>query len=211
MKTLIKKRKLKGLPTLEVLRNVVRKNKEIKQIEARAYYYVPHKISSSKEEKIILLSREEFLNDDLLKDHANALKEGWNIGINSRVKLKNGKIAHIPMLDLAPRKSAVSLRKLTARIGKMIKPVFGGGYIIETGKSYHYLGKKVFPDNLFEEFCGRSLIASIVTVTPEGIPNIHEHIADYRYIGYSLVRHFTCMRITTRGDKTFEPRVIAEV
>jgi|SRR3989344_36177 len=201
---------LTGANTLEAIRVVVGDNQDIAEIEARAYFYIPSKPSMD-DEKILKIMREEFLSGEKLEEFVTTQETGWNVAINSKVRLHNGLFAHIPMLDLAPRKSPEALEKVVRRLSEIIKPYFGSGYILETRKSYHYLGNKIFDENRFNEFLGRSLITSIVTKMPDEIPNVHEHIADYRFIGYSLMRMGTGLRITANGDKEFLPKVIAEV
>lgn len=85
-------------------------------------------------------------------------------------------------------------------------------------RAYCYIPNKpsendepIFRLNREEFLIGFCLITSIVTVTPDDVPNQHEVISDYRYIGHSLIRGSTGLRITTRGTKTFEPRVVAVI
>lgn len=204
------KKDLKGLGTLETIDAIVKDNEEITELEARSYFYIPYKPTLD-DENIMRIKRDDFLEGSQLKKFVNSQTEGWNVAVNSKVKLSDGTIAHIPMLDLAPRKSKEALRKIQSQLMKIIKPHFGEGYVLETGKSYHYIGAKIFAEKRLNEFLGRSLITSIVTKTPEEIPNIHEHIVDYRYVGYSLMRNGTGLRITTSGDKKFVPRVVAVI
>lgn len=96
-------------------------------------------------------------------------------------------------------------------MNKIVVPYFGGGVILETQNSYHFIGCKIFKQSRFSEFMGRSLISSTVTIIPDSEERFHEHISDYRFIGYSLLRDFTCLRITTNGEKKFRPVVIAEI
>lgn len=61
------------------------------------------------------------------------------------------------------------------------------------------------------DFLGLNLITSIVTQVDENLPRVHEFISDYRYIGHSMLRRSTGLRVTTRGSKTFTPQVVSVI
>lgn len=111
------------------------------------------------------------------------------------------------MMDLHPLKSPASLEKCARRLKEIVVPEFGGGFILETGRSYHFLRRELLTPEGFIRFLGACLLTSIVTVRQNG-PNIHETIADYRYIGHSLSRGSTGLRITANGEKNTLPHVV---
>jgi len=199
--------KLIGATTEEVLRSIVDKNPNISAIFARAYLYIPQK-PSMEDEINFMLSRQEFLGGKTLLKFIKKLDAGWNVSLGSMIEFNDGSKGHIPMLDLAPRKSPEALEKVTRRIKEILEPSFGGGVILETRKSYQFIGFTPFSDVLLRQFLGTALVTSIITPMPDEIPNVHEQIVDYRYVGYSLMRGTTGLRATTRGDKSFIPKVI---
>lgn len=199
-----------GFSTMECAREIVRLNPEISGLQLRAYYYIPDKPSGD-DEPIFRLSREEFLEGTRVEEVLQRLGPEWNLALDSPVVLQSGETGHFAMADLAPRKSPESLVKVVGRIREIIVPQFGGGFLLETRKSYHYLGTKILSQDEWQRFLGFCLITSIVTVTPDDVPNQHEVICDYRYVGHSLIRGSTGLRITTRGTKTFEPRVVVVI
>ena len=58
------------------------------------------------------------------------------------------------------------------------------------------------------KFLGASLLTGILTVASGGQYS-YESVVDNRYIGHSLLRGTTGLRIITNGTKTFTPRVVA--
>lgn len=199
-----------GLSTLGCAQEIVRINPDIAAVQLRAYCYIPDKPSGDGE-PIFRLSREEFLEGTRIEEVVQSLGPEWNLALDSPVVLQSGETGHFAMVDLAPRKSSESLAKVVSRLQEIIVPRFGGGFLLETRKSYHFLGTKILSQNNWYKFLGFCLITSIVTVTPDDVPNQHEIVCDYRYIGYSLIRDSTGLRMTTRGTKTFEPRVIVVI
>ncbi|MBI4091916.1 MAG: hypothetical protein HY427_01780 [Candidatus Levybacteria bacterium] len=201
------KEKYIGLTTLDCAKLVVAQNPHIHTLSFRAYFYIPNTESGDSEEAF-RIPKDSFLQGDALNHRAQDLPERWNIAICSPVGLTDGSMRHLELLDLALSKSDENLQRTAQRLRQIIVPRFGGGFILETRKSYHFFGRRLLTPDQWLDFLGASLLTSIVTVTPDEDPNIHERVADYRYIGYSLLRRYTGLRITTNGDKTFVPRVV---
>lgn len=101
-----------GLDTLEVFKFFVRKNRNIKYVYARSYFYLPQRTNTNKEEKNIKISRGDFLKGKVLDNFINLQKHDWNVAIRSTVKYKNGSVYHFPMMDLAIKKSKKTYKKL---------------------------------------------------------------------------------------------------
>lgn len=197
-----------GLSTLECVRIVVAQNPQIAAIYFRGYNYIPNKTTKD-DELVYAIGRNELLTGDIIRKIVEQLPEGWNLAADSKVILQNGKIAHLPMIDLSPGKSDESKERIVSRLNEIITPIIGGGFLLETERSYHFLGSRVLTIEEWFQFLGYSLITSIVTKTPDDQPNIHEVIADYRYIGHALIRGSTGLRVTANGEKTVAPKVVA--
>lgn len=196
-----------GLSTLEVAREIVPANPAIRYVYLRPYFYIPD-VPSGSQDVPFPLTRDDFLNGDAVEKVIESLDEGWNLALDSRVDLESGDVAHFPMIDLAPRKSSSALRAVKKRLAEIVVPHFGGGVILETRKSYQFLGTNLFDERRFQEFCGRAQLTGIVILTPDDKPNRHRMIADYRYISHSLIRGTTGLRISANGSKTVMPRVV---
>ena len=82
-----------------------------------------------------------------------------NIGINSRVILADGSEKHIPMLDFHIRYSEQNT-PIVSQICSIIDP--NGGYILNSGHSYHYIGKvPVSTDELIDMLAKAQFFAPI--------------------------------------------------
>lgn len=203
--------RLLGLTTLEAARVMVSDNPDIHIVDLRAYTYFPDKPTEKGTEPRLSLPREEFLRMGGVEAFVEGFNEEWNVALDSHMEFEDGRTGHFPMLDLGPRKSEESMEKIRRRLREIVVPYFGGGVLLETKKSYHFLGNSPFGEERFQEFLGRALITSIVTVTPDEVPNEHELIVDYRYVGHSLIRGSTGLRITAKGSKVVLPKVVAVV
>ena len=160
-----------GLTTLECAQIVVSAIPEIQKINLRRYFYIPEK-PTKEDEKLISLDRQAFLNGNILKELMMDLSEGWNIAFDSKVEDGGGNVFQLPVMDLALRKSEENLGRTKGRLKKLIVPHFGGGFILETNRSYHFFGKRLLSHEEWLRFLGFSLLASIVTVTAEDQENV---------------------------------------
>jgi len=197
-----------GKSTLECAKFVVGQNSEIEKIIIRPYIYIPNQVSKGDER--IQIERDYFLNsfepNEILKDRP----DGTNISLDSKVKLRNNIDGYWPMVDMAMEKSDENLKRTVSRVEEMLSDYTGSSFLLETKKSYHLMGTNILEnEELWMDFLGTCLISSMVTKTPDNQPNIHEHLVDYRYIGHSILRRSSGLRITTAGKKTFEPKVVA--
>lgn len=202
-------RELVGLKTIDCVRYVVAQNQQIGEIFFRGYNYVPNQPSG--DEPRFSVSRDRLLGGFDPEVLLDGLGEGFNIALDSRVLLAVGEETNFLMVDLAPSKTPDNQLKIESRLRELIVPHFGGGFLLETNRSYQYLGFRTVNYDGWLDFLGRCLITSIVTKTPEDQPNIHEVIADYRYIGHSILRRSTGLRVTTSGSKVFEPKSISVI
>ena len=196
-----------GKNTLECAKFVVGQHSEIAGIIVRPYVYVPNQPSIG-EEKIVI-EREHFLNsfdpNIMLVDSP----EGTNISLDSTIKLENNINGYWPLLDLAIDKTDDGLKMAVERTEEMMSGFTGRAFLLETKRSYHLMGTNILEnEGLWFDFMGKSLTANIVIKTPDGQPNIHLPYVDYRYVGHSIVRRSSGLRITTSGKKTFEPKVV---
>ncbi len=200
------KEKYLGLTTLEVARGIVGDNKRIGRVNLRWYYYVPNTVPEIS--RTSSWDRKDFLDVGKLGGEIEKLGSGWNIAFDSKCEDAEGNFLYLPMMDLALDKSPENLQRTQQRLRDIIKPDFGGGVILETNASYHFLGDSLISHDDWLRFLGASLLTGIINVSPDGKSN-HESVADNRYIGHSLLRGTTGLRITTNGTKTFIPRAIA--
>lgn len=109
-----------------------------------------------------------------------SLNEGdnENIGINSLVESENGIFSHIPMLDfhLSISENGKDLVKnVINQIG------FTSGYIINSGKSYHFIGDVLITETQLIDFLSKSILFGPIT--------------DTRWIAHQLLERSCTLRI----------------
>ncbi|MBI2595624.1 hypothetical protein HYW46_02720 [Candidatus Daviesbacteria bacterium] len=192
---------LVGATTIEAAKFVVGQNPQIANVFYRKYVYVPAQLGK---DEMIPVSRENFLRGLDPKILIFAEETQANIALDSRVNLLDGAKGHLLMMDLTLSKGLAGLQTTEERLRSCIIPHFGGGFLMETGQSYHFLGNQITNQEGWINFLGRCLVTSEVTKDKGFI-----EVADTRYIGFSLLRGSNGLRLTTRGTKSFIPRVVA--
>lgn len=208
LRGLERKERYLGLSTLEVAKGVVRDDSRIQKVNLRWYYYVPNTVPEIS--KTSYWDRKDFLEEEKLKCEIEKLQPGWNIAFDSKVEDTEGNSLYLPMMDLALSKSPANLQRTIERLKEVIEPKFGGGFILETNTSYHFFGITLIDHDNWLKFLGASLLTSILIVGLDGQRN-YESVVDNRYIGHSLLRDTTALRITTNETKTFAPKVVAVI
>ena len=140
-----------------------------------------------------VLQRDEILSG-CLEERATSLGPDEVLGICSLCKTSNGRSWHLPMLDfnIAPSRDA---RELV--FDGMRQLLDCDGYLLESGKSYHYYGLTLLSWNRFADFLSRSLL-----LTP---------LTDIRYIAHRLISRMGVLRITANKEKPNEPRVVCKL
>jgi len=106
-----------------------------------------------------------------------------NIAINSTIKTKQGEKKHIPLLDFnlsVNPQNQIIVEKVLNKLG------FSNGYLLRSGKSYHFFGIELIDDNQLINLLGRALL-----YTP---------IIDGRWIGHQLIERSCSLRISNKYD-----------
>ena len=116
------------------------------------------------------------------------------LGMQSNVTLANGTHAHIPMMDFKCTPSPRNLERLTGLLGSL---QMGKGFVLETGRSYHYYSTQIVDDLTWRIFLGKCLLMT---------GNVDE-----RYVGHQLINGFCVLRLSAGRMKKFTPRVVAEI
>lgn len=146
-----------------------------------------HEVSGRRE----VLVRREDVNVALIQDVARSAGEESVVGLSSRVRLADGRVVHIPMLDFRVQPSDSSLR-LLARVLRQIGQRVG--VILHSGRSYHFYGCRLLDDAAWRQFMGQSLLLFPVV--------------DVRYVAHRLIDGFGALRITTSATKPIAPSVV---
>jgi len=188
-----------GAKPIDVLSEILYLNQNIEQVNFWHYTYVPLKFDEAGKNDY-WLNRDAILKGGKIDEIISSLSETEQLALGSQVILNNGEHGHIPQMDFNLSKNPENTLKIKERL-KYMKS--SGGWILETGSSYHFWGNKVLSNTEWIDFMGRCLLTSIVH-TRQDI----EQVADTRFIGHALRRGCTTLRLTTRSDKTFVPSVV---
>jgi hypothetical protein len=122
------------------------------------------------------------------------LRTGKLLGAVSKVGLTGRRSAHIPMMDFVCVPSPRSL-DLLVRLLKDLRQ--GRGYLLESGRSYHYYGFQLLTEEEWRVFLGKCLLMSGFT--------------DDRYIGHQLADGHCVLRLSSGTLKSSVPTVVAEL
>lgn len=139
------------------------------------------------------LSREDASAENL-REIAEGLRGNRLLGILSKVRLLGGESAHIPMMDF---KCAPSVRNLEVLVNLLNDLRQGPGYVLESGRSYHYYGLRLLSEEDWKVFLGKCLLMYGYT--------------DERYIGHQLIDGHCVLRLSAGKSKSNVPRVVAEL
>lgn len=129
-----------------------------------------------------------------LRGLAESLPDDRLLAVASKVLLAGGGAAHIPMMDFMCVPSPRNLGVLVDLLGNLRQ---GRGYLLESGRSYHYYGFQLLVEEAWKVFLGKCLLMSGYT--------------DERYVGHQLVDGHCVLRLSSGKLKASVPTVVAEV
>lgn len=134
------------------------------------------------------------VSEENLRQIARSWDENKLVGACSAVKLADGQSAHIPMMDFSCAPSNQNLGLLVRLITDLRQ---GRGYILMSGRSYHYYGFRLLSEAEWKIFLGKCLLMS--------------GFADDRYVGHQLVDGHCVLRVSSGRSKGNLPIVVAEL
>jgi hypothetical protein len=115
------------------------------------------------------------------------------VAVLSRVGTQDGHDRHIPMLDFHVAENDSS----QSSVIEVVRALHLRGYVLASGKSYHFIGSNLISPKELIALLGRALL-----FTP---------IVDRTWIAHQLVEGNCALRISTRKGYGGPPRVVAEV
>lgn len=139
------------------------------------------------------VSRSEF-STELLRGLAQSLPGYQLLGVTSRVSLVGGEEAHIPMMDFSCAVSAENSAILVQLLQDLRN---GNGFLLQSGRSYHYYGLRLLNESEWRIFLGKCLLMS--------------GYSDDRYIGHQLVDGYCALRLSSGKLKALIPTVVAKL
>lgn len=137
---------------------------------------------------------ERFLTD-LEQKKYESLPGRLIIALTSRVQVREcNSYMHIPMIDFRLGSSPANDELAMELLDALRMP----GYLVDSGRSYHFYGKAPIRAEEFWQFLGRAQLMS--------------HYADQRWIGHQLISGKAALRISSSEDGGMaRPRFIAQV
>lgn len=120
-------------------------------------------------------------------------EEEENLGLTSRVKLANGRIMHIPMIDFRCPCSEQNFSKVVKTLSVLGE---SRGFLLKSGNSYHYYGIKLLDEKRWRKFMKRCQGESII---------------GHDWPLFQLQDGFSILRISTSSAKPHPPKIIAKI
>jgi len=188
---------MKKLHSIDVIEEIAKKNKSIKEFYFSAYFYIPAALSDKGRLVVRKIKRNPLKS---LQKRICSLKipRGWSLGLMSKIKMINGSFRYIPQIDFSCPVSKKNLNLIKKNFSRIIQ--LFPGYILETKYSYHYLGLKLLNKNELIKFIGNCLLCGGRTNS--------ELIVDARWLGHALRNGYMDLRISATDSRP-EPRVVA--
>jgi hypothetical protein len=132
---------------------------------------------------------------DVSVDVLHALAEGIPpahlLAVSSLVELHDGSHCHVPMLDFHCPASPENLGLVKCVVTQL---GIGGGFILESGESYHFYGLRLLKERELTAFLGRALL--------------YAPIVDKCWIAHQLIESACALRISSRGPDGDMPCVV---
>lgn len=142
--------------------------------------------------KLVKLSRGELMVGKLL-EMQRGLSPHQLIGITSKVSA-GPEARHIPMMDFKCEVSDRNLRVLGDLLRESCVRI---GFILTSGRSYHFYGRELLTEESWRKFLGKCLLMS--------------DFVDERYVGHQLVDGYCVLRVSASSMKPTLPRVVARI
>lgn len=146
----------------------------------------------SPDERVVSLESDE-LSEAAVHSMIKSLEDGTALAFSSKVKLRNGETAHIPLMDFRCDPSATNSKIVQRALSAMGQ---GSGLLVESGRSYHFYGSRLQSRDEWVRFLAMAILFS--------------PIVDVRYIAHRLADGACRLRISSSRNKSFTP-VVCEV
>jgi len=200
---------------VDVMLEIAEENRKLKSFYmSRFVPESPVSISYSGREYFWLYARpKEELAENLfsLRDASACKKDAKWVCLNSAARNEDGRLLHLPLLNFCIPASDKAPALIRGKFKSVMKKGRGSktmpGYLLVSGKSYHYIGLKLLTEEEWLEFMGLALLFEDSEDSDRFSP------IDRRWMGHALRRGFGTLRIFG-GEKATpeaqpEPCVIA--
>jgi hypothetical protein len=115
-------------------------------------------------------------------------------GFCSRVTLRGGEIAQLPLLDFQ-----CEVRELNVDAIRVALELLGQrrGALLESGRSYHYYGYDPLNQKEWRQFMSRAVLL--------------DPLVDIRYVAHCMIDDLACLRLDAQLAHPTEPVVVAQL
>lgn len=163
---------------------VARNSATAAEFEFSKYLYVPQSVSEAR--TTYRVSFEGF--DHMFSTLVKSLASHEDIALHSRVYLSNGKVMHLPMIDMGCEQIESHLPKLKEAFGDFGIETLS---VYRSGRSYHIYGHGLLKDeHELIRFIGRMLLLNLPR---------QERIIDERWVGHRLMAGYLTLRLTSNN------------
>lgn len=128
------------------------------------------------------------LRSGALQRKLKALSKNVVLALCSKCRIDDGTTLHLPMMDFRAEPTTENLSKVKTALSE-ISPE--GGVILESGRSYHYLGFSLMNEDQWLKFLAKCLLLAPLT--------------DTRYIAHRILEGIGSLRISTCKLKPYMP------
>jgi hypothetical protein len=197
------------LPQDEVIRDIVTRG-----LALRASYATPFwdsvLVSCFGRGRAVLPVLQQALFHNLGQQHLEVEADQWEAGLwtellaglapermlvfSSRVRLHTGEEQHLPLLDFHCPASDQN-KDLAALAAELIDT--GGGFLLQSGDSYHFYGKQLLDGRALVRFLGQALLLAPVI--------------DRAWIAHQLIEGACALRVSNKPSGSGEPVVVRAI
>lgn len=199
-----------GLPSCDFFCKVVQENKQIKKIT-----YFSYDLHVNSDDELMALDLKELSAAHVTRERLTDLSQKIHrwigardsetgrdveiaLGVSSQVTLYEGGTAHLPMLDFMDRNINPKLDLKIVTV--LLKPYPGA--ILETGNSFHFLGRRLLSEDDWRSFMNNSRKA---------LSKYGQDVCE-GFFDFSLRRGFSGLRLFAYPRfKKVEPCIVALV
>ena len=134
------------------------------------------------------------LNRRSIQERIDSLGSNLLLGVCSKCQLLDGSTAHIPMMDFRCQATDENLQKVQTTLRGIGQ---SKGYVLESGRSYHFYGLDLLDQKSWVRFMANCLLLS--------------PLVDSRYIAHRLIDEMCVLRLSTSQRHPKTPVVVASL
>jgi hypothetical protein len=135
------------------------------------------------------------------------------LALTSKVQVNSSAPTFIPMIDFICEKNEPNLRLLASQLAHLhrIAGLTGGGFLLESDRSYHYQARLLLPWDSWIRFVGHVLLLHPPAEHREvALRTGASSVIDVRYTGHCLIDGESALRISPNSDGSF-PKVVKQI